>query len=217
MQENIEYTRPAFCPDCGHDKLIFWGKRKRFATDGKTSRRLFVRRVQRKGCGKTQAVLPAFLLKNQVHLVDVILLVLTSIVIEENGSRATSAELGIARSTVRRWINKFKQSAEYHYRRFLFLKHNLHPQAPPVSSGNYPKAVLNLCSQLFGLASGGLNELGRWVSLVTCGCLLLRPTINGPLAPFDLSASLKVGQIIDLKEVLWTKRQKKTSPCFATR
>lgn len=141
--------------------------------DGERSFSLFVRRVRCKGCGKTHTVLPSFLLKNQVHLAELILLALALVFDEGRGSRAVSEKLSVARSTIRRWISRFKQSAESHYRRFLFLKANLIPQSPPLPAAGYPKATLDLCRDLF--LSAGKDARGRfadWVSLATCGRLL---------------------------------------------
>lgn len=171
---NVEYAKPDFCPDCGHPELIFWGKRKRFAADSESCFVLVVRRVRCKGCGKTHTILPAFLLKNQVYLVNLILLTLTLVFIEGKGSRATAEKLRLARSTIRRWINRFKASAAGHYRRLLFLKHNLVPLAPPLPAGGHPKAALELCAQLFALKFSATEKFSRWVSLATCGGLLCR-------------------------------------------
>lgn len=172
LGENVEYIRPAFCPDCGHDKINFHGKRKRFAVDGKASYSIFVRRVHCKKCGAAPTLLPSFLLKNQVHLSENVLLALIMAFVEQVGSRGVSLKLDIPRTTIRRWIGKFGQSANHHYRRFLFLKHSHRPQAAPVFATGYPKAALNLFAQLFGLTSGDQAGFGRWVSLATNGCLL---------------------------------------------
>ena len=169
---DVEYERPSRCPDCDYTELIFWGKRKRFATDGKNSYSLFVRRVRCKGCDKTHTVLPAFLLKNQVYVVNLIVSALLLVFVEARGSRTTAERIGVARSTLRRWISRFKTSAASHYRRLLYLKHNLLPLAPPSPLGGYPSAALNLCAELFGTEADGLKTFGRRLSLATNGCLL---------------------------------------------
>ena len=169
---NVEYERPAFCPDCGHTGLIFWGKRKRFATDGKNSYSLFVRRVRCKGCDKTHTVLPAFLLKNQTYVVELIVSALFLVFVEGQGSRTAAKNLLVARSTIRRWISRFKTSAASHYRRFLYLKHNLLPLAPPSPLGGYPSAALNLCAEIFGTEADELKTFSRRLSLATNGRLL---------------------------------------------
>jgi hypothetical protein len=170
---DVEYVRPSACPDCEHHELIFWGRRKRFVTDGRGSHIVFVRRVQCKGCIKTHTILPAFLLKRRTYLAEMILLVLILVFVDNKGSRAVSEKLMIARSTLRRWIDRFKESAAYHYRRFLFLKHNLNPDALPPPPSDYPKAALGVLAELFGTQKGGFDVLGRRVSLATAGCLLI--------------------------------------------
>lgn len=164
--------RPAACPDCDHPHLIFWGKRPRFAADRNKSHRVFVRRVYCRGCGKTHTVLPAFLPANQAYLVDTVLLVLISVFVDGKGSGKVAKQLSIARSTVRRWVLKFKASAAHHYRRLLFLKHSLMPHAPSPSAAGYPRAALSLFAELFGPKIGGPKIFGRWVSLTTGARLL---------------------------------------------
>lgn len=177
---DVGRERPTCCPDCDCSELIFWGKRSRFVTGSAGSSVLFVRRVRCKGCGKTHTVLPSFLLKNQAYLVELIVLALIMVLVEGKGSRAASEKLGIARSTIRRWISRFKQSAAGHYRRFLFLKHNLCPKSPSPPAASYPKAVLDLFSELFGLKSGESKAFSRWVSLATGGRLLFDQPAMAP-------------------------------------
>jgi len=183
LGENVGYARPAFCPACEHTKLIFWGKRSRFVFDGKKSFTLFVRRMRCNGCGAVHTILPSFLLKRRVHLASLIVSALVFVFIDQAGSRLVADRLGIARSTIRRWIHKFKQSAGYHYRRFLFLKHNLVPQAPPLSAGEIPRAVLDLCREVFLIQAGEKASgatFADWISLATGGCLLHHQPISAP-------------------------------------
>ncbi len=168
----IEYKRPPFCPDCEHHELVFWGKRPRFVTGSAGSSVLFVRRVRCKGCGKTHTVLPAFLLKNQAYLCDLVLLALCMVFVEGKGSRAAADKLGIARSTLRHWMQRFKTSAAHHYRRFLFLHRNLSPDCGPSPPTGYPDATLTLCAELFKAPGGGFAGFARRVSLATGGALL---------------------------------------------
>lgn len=177
---DVEYELPAKCPDCDHLHLVFWGKRKRFAAHEKQSFVLFVRRVRCKGCGRTHTILPAFLLRNQAYLTELILLVLVLFFTEHKSAKSISAELDLARSTVRRWVFRFRASAAIHYRQFLFLRHNLLPQSPSPPATGYPRAALTLLSELFGLKLDDSGGFGRWVSLATGGRLLFYQPAMAP-------------------------------------
>ena len=177
--ENIKVKRPDRCPVCGCVHLIFWGKRRRYAIDGKCEFKLFVRRVRCKRCLRVHTILPAFLLYRRVYPAKIIIAALNLTFLNKHGTRGMAAALAVARSTGARWIKSFRAVAKSHYRRFLYLYHTHFPQAPPIKpTGSYCSAALHLAKRLFVFQSRGAeiepDLFASRLSLATSGYLLDR-------------------------------------------
>ena len=141
--KKVRAGRPKACPACGHGRLVFWGGRFRFATDGRQDYRLYVRRVKCRGCDETHTLLPDFLFYRRIFLAKLIAQALSLRFLENGSVRAVAKRLCISRSTIFRWMKGFAALAESHYRRLSYLYHTHFPGAPPPpGAGNFCSAFL---------------------------------------------------------------------------
>ena len=175
--EKVRAERPKACPACGYDRLIFWGGRFRFATDGRRDYRLYVRRIKCRGCSETHTLSPDFLFHRRSFLAELILQALSLRFLDGSSIRAVAKHLGISRSTIFRWAVKFTSNAEGHYRRLSYLYHTHFPGAPPPPpSGSFPSAFLSLAKRFFVLQTSQMKShrfgFASWLSSYSGGYLL---------------------------------------------
>lgn len=175
--KEIVVQRPLSCPVCDHHRLIFWSGRFRFATDAKRDFRIFIRRVQCRGCEQTHTLLPNLLFRRRISLAELIVEALKLRFLENRGIRAVAKKLDISRSTISRWADKFAGGAQAHYRRLSYLYHTYFPHAPPPGSvKDFPSALLALAGRLFVLQTSETKQGGfkfaSWLSSATGGYLL---------------------------------------------
>lgn len=170
---SVEVARPKHCPACGCEKLIFWGSRRRQATDGTHDRALFVRRVRCGACGRTHTILPAFLFRGRVYLAATIVEALDLVFTQGRGVRGAAGQLGLCRSTLGRWTKSFRSAAESICRRLAYLYHTHFPGAPPPPFGrDAPCRALVLSRYLFAATTGRVadrGELAQWLCAATAG------------------------------------------------
>jgi transposase-like protein len=169
----IDVPRPRRCPGCGGTKLIFWGKRRRQATDGGCDMVLFVRRVRCASCKRTHTILPAFLFRGRVYLAETILSALDLVFQRHRGVRGAAAALGLCRSTVSRWIKRFRSAAASICHRLAYLYYTHFPGAPPPpAKGDAACRALVLGRYLFAASRGqrpDIRQLARWLSAAFAG------------------------------------------------
>jgi len=172
--KKVRVRRPSSCPSCLGLHLIFWSGYFRFVTTPDGERKISIRRVLCKGCGKTHSLLPWFLLPHRHHAVHVIGHALWLKTMKGLSRRETSRRTGIPLSTVRGWVSRFSQCAQHHYGRALFLIHASGANAPPLPPCNYREGCLLAFQMLFSVTSlkGDPHLFWPYVSLLTEGCLL---------------------------------------------
>lgn len=96
------------CPECRQD-LVFWSGYWRYVREG-AEQRLFIRRGRCQPCGKTQALLPSFLLRRRLDPVRVIGRAL-ALGAGGLGMGKVAARLGVPHSTARDWRRRHRARA----------------------------------------------------------------------------------------------------------
>jgi transposase-like protein len=120
------------CPACGGG-LAPWGGYARFVRAGGGTWRLRVRRARCRGCGRTHALLPSFLLARRRDVVAAVGEALRSAA-AGRGHRAIARALALAESTVREWLRRLRARAAVLRARFVALAvalGELPARAPP--------------------------------------------------------------------------------------
>jgi len=112
----IDYPRPAACPECGHARaLIGHGYYVRKALDQEQVYRVGIKRWVCRVCHGTVSLLPSFLLRFRHYLVDVIQAVLVARFEQQRSWRqivaAYSRQGAPASRTLRRWCQSYAAQA----------------------------------------------------------------------------------------------------------
>lgn len=101
------FYSPLKCPHCCSQDLIRWGSYNRnliYLEDNVIKYKLIkIKRVRCKTCGKTHALLPAFLVPYKIHTLDIILNCLSN----------QNTHLSISSDTIINWNKQFKKFVPY--------------------------------------------------------------------------------------------------------
>ena len=107
----IEVPRPD-CPTC-LVAMVFWsGYTRALRVDGR-DRRLWVPRARCGPCGRTHALLPAFVVFGRLDVVETIGTVLDEVIGGPGGVRPAAERADVPHSTSRGWLRRFRARAEH--------------------------------------------------------------------------------------------------------
>ena len=95
------------CPCCGSDKLILHGSYERNVIIYNECRRIKIKRVMCKGCGKTHALIPYFLIPYYQHEKTFIYRVCIEKILKEIGVCKLSRKVLISRQLLYQWMKIF--------------------------------------------------------------------------------------------------------------
>jgi transposase-like protein len=98
------------CPRC-RGELGSWGGYRRRVRVGRAEFGLLVRRACCKGCARTHALLPGFLLGRRRDVVDAVGCAL-GMAVDGRGFGPIAAALGVPESTVRGWLRRLRARAD---------------------------------------------------------------------------------------------------------
>lgn len=104
----VEVPRPD-CPCCG-GAMSWWSGYRRFVRAGEESRAIFVPRARCGPCGRTDAVLPAFVLCGRLDTVESIGVVIEGVA-AVGGVRPAAVAVGVPHTTARGWVRRFAARA----------------------------------------------------------------------------------------------------------
>ena len=116
------------CPVCAGG-LGPWGAYRRRVRVSRARFRLLVRRARCKGCERTHALLPGFLLARRLDVVDVVGCAL-EMAAEGRGYRPIAAALGLGATTVRSWLRRLRARVDVLRGWFVALAVEM-AEAPP--------------------------------------------------------------------------------------
>ena len=117
LKNNLETLRPDRCASCG--KLHPWihggysRKADRFCDGNKFLNPVTVLRFYCSGCGKTCSVLPECISPRRWYLWEVQQTVLV-LLLSGKSICATARETALSRSTISRWLDRFKKQFHFH-------------------------------------------------------------------------------------------------------
>ncbi len=123
----------AICPDCGALFERWSSYPRRIRLPGQSWRRIRIRRVHCKGCGRTHAVLPSFAYANRFDCSGVIWGAIEAAA-GGRGYRPIAAGSGVPATTVRDWLRRIRREREPRRRYFAALCPQLGaavPRGPP--------------------------------------------------------------------------------------
>ena len=101
------------CPCCGSDKLISYGSYERNVVVYNTYTKIKIKRVMCKGCGKTHAIIPYFLIPYYQYEKTFIYRVCIEIINKEIGICNLSSKVKISRQVLYRWMKVFVIHVRY--------------------------------------------------------------------------------------------------------
>ena len=178
LGKTLEVPRPD-CPSCARAMTFWSGYVRPVRVLGRVVR-LFVRRARCGPCGTTHALLPAFVLRKRVDVVEVVGEAITAVVEGRCGVRPVAAALGVPHATARGWIRRFVARAGELTLAFAAL--GLELGGTSAGSAPAPKRALIALSEAFRAASTlpGWALLGRWrfCSAVSGGSLIAANTTS---------------------------------------
>ncbi len=100
----------ADCPGCATG-LAFRSGYERSVRVGGLCHQLWVRRGECRACGASHALLPSFLVRGRLDVVDTIGVVLDTVVGGVSGVRKVAEELKVPHTTARDWVRRFRGRA----------------------------------------------------------------------------------------------------------
>lgn len=102
------------CPNCQSKELIRWGKYKRnivyYEKGQKQEKTIEIRRIRCKGCGKTHAIIPCFIVPYKVHSSKYI----TEVLVAKIGNKKSNKEIEEKYKISRQLLRKWKECIESH-------------------------------------------------------------------------------------------------------
>ena len=196
---DVEVPRPE-CPRCGAS-MTWWSGYRRFVRAGGACGAIFVPRVLCRGCDKTDAVLPAFVLSGRLDVVETIGEVISEVVDGRAGVRPVALRLDVPHTTARGWVRRFVARGVELWVAFVSLAVDLGIEVLSVL-GDTGRGAFGAIGAAFGAATllAGWGALGRWrfASAVSGGSLIATNT-NSPLSrrrqpSFHASGPVRAGQ-----------------------
>ena len=101
------------CPCCGSDKLISYGSYERNVVVYNTYTKIKIKRVMCKGCGKTHAIIPYFLIPYYQYEKTFIYRVCIEIINKEIGICNLPSKVKISRQVLYQWMKVFVIHVRY--------------------------------------------------------------------------------------------------------
>ena len=101
------------CPCCGSDKLTFHGSYERNVIIYNECRRIKIKRVMCKECGKTHALIPYFLIPYYQHEKTFIYRVCIEKILKEVGICELALSVKISRQILYQWMKRFLMHLKY--------------------------------------------------------------------------------------------------------
>ena len=159
--------------------MSWWSGYRRDVRVGGSCYRIFVPRVRCGSCGKTHAVLPAFVLVGRLDVVESVGQVIAEVATGRSGVRPPAARLGVPYTTARGWWRRFAAGATRWAVALSALAVELGGETfrpPPSPTGWAMAAVAAAWRAAAGLA--GWVEVGLWrfISAVSGGRLVAANT-----------------------------------------
>lgn len=172
------------CPACGGPTRAWSGYRRHLRADA--PRVVFVARVRCRSCGRTDALLPWFVVPYRYDTVDVIGAAI-ELSVGGLGIRRIAAALACPETTVREWIRRFGRTAGELARILLgaAVAAGWSGFELPVAPGPRATAAVAALASVWQRRSGAVSPW-RLAALVTGGTLFTRNT-SSPLAPLKTS------------------------------
>jgi len=169
---DVEVPRP-WCPDCERPMRFRFGYERDARSGGGLGRRVWVRRAQCGGCGRSHALLPSFLFERRLDVVDDIGAVVEA-VCDGRGVVEKVAKAGdVPYTTARDWLRRFWERAAMLASGFAALAVSVGGEVGidglVTEPGRRALGALRLVVECLGWSSGWL---WAWASLVTGGKLL---------------------------------------------
>jgi hypothetical protein len=199
------------CPACGGPTGPWSGYRRHLRADGLLA--VFVPRVRCRDCGRTDALLPWFLVPYRYDTIDVIGTAL-ELSVAGTGVRRIAAALGRPETTVREWIRRFGWVAADLARVLLAaaVQAGWSGFQLPVAPGPRAAAAVRALASAWGRHRG---PAGAWrVAALITGGTLLAPNTTSPLAP-SRASPVMAGTPLDGGDP-WRVTLPKPSPSGAT-
>ncbi len=157
------------CPRCGGELRGFWRGYRRAVRFGRRVERLWIGRSVCRGCGRTHALLPSFVVPRRLDAAVVIGAAL-ELAAAGSGYRPIAATLGLPGETVRGWLRRARTQATLLASRLWRLAQELGALAPRAPPADRPLAALvRACEAAHGAAARRLGQAGlpdRWGLLV---------------------------------------------------
>jgi len=159
----------ARCPDCDGELRGCWAGYERWVRFSKRVERLRIGRSLCRGCGKTHALLPSFVVPRRLDAAPVIGAAL-ELAAAGRGHRPLAARLSLPATTVRGWLRRARAQAALLASRLWRLAQELGALAPRAPPHDRPLAVLvRAVEAAHAAAARRLGEAGlpdRWGLLV---------------------------------------------------
>lgn len=157
--------------------MWFWAGYERFLRITGASIRLWVRRAWCRGCNKSHALIPSFLLQRRLDGVDSIGSVLAAVAEGTCGVRPIAQLVGVPHSTARDWVRRFADRAPTWAPGFLALAVRLGGELPDLNGSGACLAIEAItCAFTFINPGRPTEHLWRSASVITGGNLLATNT-----------------------------------------
>lgn len=175
---DVDVPRPD-CPRCG-GATTRWSGYRRFVRVGGLARAIFVPRVRCGRCGRTDAVLPAFVLVGRLDAVESVGEVIEGVVGGVGGVRPAAAGVGVPHTTARGWVRRFGGRARRLAVAFAALAVELGAEVVVAAVADTAGHALAAVAAAFEVACSlpGWAALGRWrfASAVSGGTVIATNT-----------------------------------------
>ena len=107
--ENFNFGK---CPNCNSNTYIRWGNYERnivyFKNGKKYENTIKIKRIRCNNCGKTHAIIPAFLVPYKVHTLEYIIEVVKYKLVHKNNSKMVT-KYSVSRQLIDYWNNCYKK------------------------------------------------------------------------------------------------------------
>ena len=172
---------PAMCPACAV-LMSRWPGYWRFVREAGRCSQVFIRRGICGTCGSTHALLPAFLVRNRLDVVETIGTVVEAVTERRSGVRPAADAADVPYTTARGWVRAFTLNAGRLATGFAALAVELGSEitAGAVQSAPGALGAIDAAWQVAASLPGWL-ALGRWrFCSAVCGGSLIARNTNSP-------------------------------------